>query len=92
MPDGGELTVAMVRTSDAVKIEIVDSGPGFAEGEDKQIYEPFYTTKSGGTGLGLAIVQRVAEAHGGEVSAANGPQGGAVMTIRIPQAAKEEAA
>ena len=39
----------------------------------------------GGSGLGLAIVKGFVEAHGGQISAANRPGGGAVFTIRIPQ-------
>ena len=39
-----------------------------------------------GSGLVLAIVRRVAEAHGGSVEAANADGGGAVFTLRLPQA------
>ena len=39
----------------------------------------------GGTGLGLAIVRAIAVAHGGTVSAANKPGGGAVVRVRLPE-------
>ncbi|HQR90609.1 MAG TPA: ATP-binding protein, partial [Caulobacter sp.] len=40
--------------------------------------------ESGGSGLGLAVVKAIAEAHGGTVSAANRPDGGAVLELRLP--------
>jgi signal transduction histidine kinase len=58
----------------------------------RRAFEPFFTTKRGGTGLGLAIVYRVAEVHGGEVTATNCPEGGAAFTLRIPRPAMEVAA
>jgi signal transduction histidine kinase len=56
------------------------------------MFDPFFTTKSDGAGLGLAIVDRVAEAHGGEVRAANCPEGGAAFTLKIPDQRRREAA
>ena len=43
---------------------------------------------AGGSGLGLAIVKGFVEAHGGQISAANRPGGGAMFTIKIPQTEK----
>jgi len=40
---------------------------------------------TGGSGLGLAIVKGFVEAHGGQISAANRPGGGAIFTIQVPQ-------
>lgn len=50
-----------------IRISVRDSGPGVDAGVSEQIFDPFFTRRSGGTGLGLALVQRAADAHGGAV-------------------------
>lgn len=92
MPEGGTLTVTSAAGAEGVELEVADSGPGLSDEAKRRAMEPFYTTKRGGTGLGLAIVSRIADVHGGEVTAMNCPEGGAAFTIRIPYAAKEAAA
>jgi signal transduction histidine kinase len=92
MPSGGELVVTTCRTRFGLEIEVADSGPGIDQETLQHLFEPFFTTKSNGTGLGLAIVERIAEAHGGHVLAANCPEGGAAFTLCIPEVAREKAA
>ena len=67
-------------------IRVRDHGPGIAEDELPKLFEPFYTTKpvGKGTGLGLSISYGLAINQGGELSAENGPTGGAVFTLRLP--------
>lgn len=89
MPHGGTLAIAAAADEEGVELRVSDSGPGLSEESKQRAFEPFYTTKSGGTGLGLAIVFRIAEVHGGRVTAANRPQGGASFTIRIPHPTDE---
>jgi signal transduction histidine kinase len=85
MPEGGELVVTSYFTrGGGFELEIADSGPGLSDDQIQKAFDPFYTTKSTGTGLGLSIVQRIAEAHGGRVTAINCPQGGAAFTIELP--------
>ncbi len=55
----------------AVRLNILDNGPGFPEKVLKRAFEPYVTTKSKGTGLGLAVVKKIADEHGARVRIAN---------------------
>jgi len=85
MPEGGDLVITSYEGSRGFELEVADSGPGLSAEDQRRVFEPFYTTKPHGTGLGLAVVYHVAEAHGGTVTAANCPEGGAAFTIRFPR-------
>ncbi|HXE91702.1 MAG TPA: PAS domain S-box protein [Terriglobales bacterium] len=87
-PTGGKVIIeAALGSMDSqpwLEWRVRDSGPGFTPVDLPRVFEPFYTRRKGGTGLGLAIVQRIVEAHGGTVTAANHPDGGALITVRLP--------
>src|SRR5205823_7085287 len=57
----------------AVRLHVIDNGPGFAEKVLKRAFEPYVTTKSKGTGLGLAVVKKIADEHAARVRLANLP-------------------
>ena len=83
---GGAVEVAVeAEAGGGAVISVRDSGPGLDAGALSRIFEPFFTTKDRGTGLGLAISLAIARAHGGEIEAGNGPQGGAAFTLRLPR-------
>lgn len=72
--------------ADRVTIAVIDNGPGLTV-EARQLFAPFYTTKSKGLGLGLTISQRIITAFGGQLTASNDPdRGGARFTISLPEA------
>ena len=70
-------------------IRIVDSGPGIAAVDLRRIFIPFFTTKAAGHGIGLALTHRVITEHGGTLTAANNPNGGAVFTVQLPLTATQ---
>jgi len=65
------------------EIVVSDDGPGIAPELLPRIFQPRVSTKSIISGLGLYVVQSIVEQNGGSVSAANGPNGGAVFTVRV---------
>ena len=65
-------------------IEVRDTGTGIPPAQLQKIFIPFFTTKPKGHGVGLALTHRIITEHGGTLTAANGVEGGAVFTIRIP--------
>jgi two-component system sensor histidine kinase MprB len=68
-------------------LEVRDHGPGIAAEDLPRVFDRFYRSPTArgrpGSGLGLAIVRQVAESHGGAVSAANDPDGGARLTLEL---------
>ncbi len=76
-----------------VELQLRDNGPGIAQEHLGRVFDPFFTTKpvGAGTGLGLSISYGIVEQHGGQLSAANAPEGGALITLRLPRAAAEAA-
>lgn len=67
-----------------IRLEFLDSGPGFDAATLPSLLDPFFTTKDGGTGLGLPIVQSIIVSHGGSIELANGPEGGALVRVLLP--------
>jgi nitrogen fixation/metabolism regulation signal transduction histidine kinase len=73
----------------AVRLTVLDNGPGFAEHVLKRAFEPYVTTKARGTGLGLAVVKKIADEHRARLRVANvheagdpdGPVAGARVSL-----------
>ena len=71
--------VRAAREGEVAVIEIRDTGAGIAPAELQKIFIPFFTTKAKGHGVGLALTHRIITQHGGTLTAANSPEGGAVF-------------
>ena len=93
LADTGEprITIASGTENGAVRLTVADNGCGFPEGVIQRAFEPYVTTKPRGTGLGLAIVKKIVEEHGGTAAISNVAPRGALITIRLPAAAAQDA-
>ncbi len=83
---GSTRVVVRAVCSDALAIEVADSGPGFSEPLLSTAFEPFVAGRHNGTGLGLAIVSAVARAHGGSARITRSGPDGSVVEMRLPLA------
>jgi signal transduction histidine kinase len=81
---GGGLTISTRALGESVEIAVADTGPGIGPDVGDRLFEQFFTTKPQGTGLGLSICRQIVAEHGGDLTWANRPGGGAVFTIRLP--------
>jgi PAS domain S-box-containing protein len=79
---GDNVTVTVGRLDDEEGFYVADDGPGIPESERKDVFEHGYTTNEHGTGFGLSIVERIASAHGWDVSITEGAEGGARFEFR----------
>ncbi len=84
--EGGTIKVSSWCEASSIFIRMTDSGTGIAADHFDTIFEPFFTTKEvgQGTGLGLSISHSLITQLGGEMTAANSPDGGACFTLKIP--------
>lgn len=91
-PRGSDVVVSTGTTTDEdanrwIEYCITDSGPGIDPQDLPHLFDPFFTRRRGGTGLGLAIVRRIIDEHHGVIEPRENPQGGTIMTVRLPVAA-----
>jgi signal transduction histidine kinase len=89
MPAGGLVRAAAAAQEDRLQVHISDGGPGIPEDKLRQVFDPFYTTKSDGTGLGLAICHSILEQHQGEIEIESEEGNGTVVTVRLPLAGRQ---
>ena len=92
-PAGGSVVVGVRAGTDAVVLEVRDTGSGIPEADRERVFERFVRLdaardrRSGGSGLGLAISRAIARAHGGDLVAADpgSAGGGAVLRLTLPR-------
>jgi signal transduction histidine kinase len=94
-PAEGQITVRSANTGGRLLLEVTDTGIGIEPDVLSRIFNVFeqgsseVTRRFGGLGVGLAVSKRLAEAHGGTLSAASaGPGKGSVFTLELPLTAK----
>jgi len=76
---GEDIEIRVLSLDDGFAVE--DNGDGVQDVESKDIFSSGHSTSDDGTGLGLAIVERIADAHGWDVTATSGRDGGARFEI-----------
>ncbi|MCX7649598.1 MAG: HAMP domain-containing histidine kinase [Flavobacteriales bacterium] len=86
IPEGrpGEVTVRAEKIGDRVRIWVTDNGVGIPLDEQKKIFTPYFTTKSGGTGIGLSLCKNLAEVNGGRIGFQSEPGKGSTFWVELP--------
>lgn len=83
----GKVIVRAAHEEQAVRLEVVDNGPGVSEEQRELIFEKFShgVEHVESHGLGLAFSKMAVEAHGGEIGVRPAPGGGSVFWFRLPE-------
>lgn len=89
-PNAGVVQVSLFDRANVLSMVIEDQGAGIPESVFSRLFERFYRSEStrdviSGSGLGLSIVKRIAELHGGVISASNRKKGGACFEVALPK-------
>jgi two-component system sensor histidine kinase KdpD len=91
-PHGTRVVISAVAEERCVRVFVDDNGPGLPPGDPERLFKKFQRgrdeSNAGGAGLGLAICRAIISAHGGSITAAPGPGGGARFTFTLPTIAE----
>ena len=84
--EGKRIEASMHYEGESVVVRIRDFGPGIPEDELPLVKKKFYkgSSKARGTGIGLAMCDEIVERHGGELVLSNAPDGGTLVTVKLP--------
>lgn len=89
-PAGGSVRLSSRQEGPWGVLEVADTGSGIPQADLAHVFDRFYradqarSRETGGSGLGLAIAKALVQAHQGQISAQNRPQGGARIVVRLP--------
>jgi signal transduction histidine kinase len=96
-PNGGMLRIALTQEGNSAVVRVTDPGAGIPADQIERVFHMFARIDraggqgEGGLGIGLALARKLAELHGGSLSAMSAGEGrGTTMTVRLP-AVDEEA-
>jgi len=84
LADGSNILLTVSNSLDHVLIVVADNGPGIPIAQRSQVFEPFFTKRTGGIGLGLAVVRQIVLAHQGKISVHQSTLGGAEFRLLLP--------
>jgi two-component system NtrC family sensor kinase len=86
MPSGGDLTIETGMIESMVVVDILDTGTGISEENQKRIFDPFFTTKTvgKGTGLGLSVSYGIIQEHGGRILVDSSAGKGTHFKLKLP--------
>ena len=91
-PEGGNVSISVVRRDDHAVLEVADSGLGISADDLPHVFERFYradkarSRQMGGTGLGLSIVRSICLAHGGQITVNSTEGRGSLFRVELPLA------
>jgi C4-dicarboxylate-specific signal transduction histidine kinase len=88
--DERHIAIRASTSADFIRVDVVDSGPGFAAPDWETIFAPFYTTKRDGLGIGLSICRAIVEEHGGAIWAEAARNLGAMVSFTLPRVSNSE--
>ncbi|MEV4976535.1 sensor histidine kinase [Streptomyces scopuliridis] len=90
--EGARITVTALVEDGELLLGVRDTGAGVAPGDMDEVFRRGWSTRGPGRGLGLALVRQAVHRANGTVKLAEGPEGGAEFTVRLPLAGRPPAA
>lgn len=85
LPEGGKILLRVSTANNQAFIVVADNGHGIPDEQRSEVFEPFFSKRSGGIGLGLAIVKQIVMAHHGNISVHRSALlGGAEFRLHLP--------
>lgn len=84
MPEGGSLSITVIRHGREALMRIQDTGCGITPGMIGRIFDPFFTTRTGGTGLGLSVCYAIVKQHMGSIEVESTEGMGSLFSVRLP--------
>lgn len=87
----GEVTISSSFSQGKAMIAVADNGKGISPSNLKEVFNPFFTTKTRGTGLGLAISKKIAKEHHGDLVVESLPDQGCTFTLILQGGQLEDA-